>query len=125
MAAHIPENRRAEHRQAMAECPGHRVLTMLGNRWVSLILKALGDGPRRHGDLSRAVPGASQKMLTQTLRGLERDGLLRRDEAGYTLTPLGAGLLDTMNVVVGWANVHMAASSSANRPVGTGASSGQ
>jgi DNA-binding HxlR family transcriptional regulator len=98
----------------MSACPGHRVLDRLGDRWVSLILKELGDGPRRHGDLARTIAGASQKMLTQTLRGLERDGLVARAvtdtvpvRVDYQLTPLGASLLRAMLVVVDWAERHI------------------
>lgn len=98
----------------MADCPGHRMLDRLGDRWVSLLLKELGDGPRRHGELARSVAGASQKMLTQTLRGLERDGLVARTvvpgpsaQVDYRLTPLGEGLLQAMLVVVDWADRHV------------------
>jgi len=100
---------------AVAACPGHRVLDRLGDKWVSLILKELADGPRRSGELHRRLAGASRKMLTQTLRGLERDGLVARATTGgapsrveYRLTPLGAGLADAMAVVVAWAEAHVA-----------------
>ncbi|MEV6925667.1 helix-turn-helix domain-containing protein [Dactylosporangium sp. NPDC051485] len=98
----------------MAACPTHRVLDRLGERWVSLILKELADGPRRHGELSRMVAGATQKMLTQTLRGLERDGLVTRSVTGsvpprveYRLTPLGESLLPAMAAVTAWAERHI------------------
>ncbi|MFK3984866.1 winged helix-turn-helix transcriptional regulator [Micromonospora sp. NPDC050397] len=113
-AAQRREAARESHRAAVAVCPGHRVLDRLGDRWVSLLLKELGDGPRRHGELARSVAGASQKMLTQTLRGLERDGLVARTvgagtppQVDYRLTPLGAGLLQAMLVVVDWADRHV------------------
>ncbi|MGW4465216.1 winged helix-turn-helix transcriptional regulator [Micromonospora sp. NPDC004704] len=105
---------RETHLDAMAGCPGHRVLDRLGDKWVSLVLKELGSGPRRHADLARSVAGASQKMLTQTLRGLERDGLVTRTvtagvpaRVDYRLTPLGVGLLEAMLVVVDWAERHV------------------
>ncbi|MEV4626168.1 helix-turn-helix domain-containing protein [Micromonospora sp. NPDC049523] len=105
---------REAHLDAMAGCPGHRVLDRLGDKWVSLVLKELGPGPRRHADLARSVAGASQKMLTQTLRGLERDGLVTRTvtagvppRVDYRLTALGAGLLQAMLVVVDWAERHV------------------
>jgi hypothetical protein len=65
-----------EHRAEVAACPTQEVLGRLGDKWVPLVLTALRDGRRRHGELARTVAGARQKVLTQTLRGLERDGLV-------------------------------------------------
>jgi DNA-binding HxlR family transcriptional regulator len=91
-----------EHRAAVAACPTQEVLGRLGDKWVPLVLTALRDG-RRHGELARTVAGARQKVLTQTLRGLERDGLVARTvtpgvpvRVDYALTPLGRGLLDVV-----------------------------
>lgn len=103
---------RTDYLAAMAACPGHRMLDRLGDKWVSLILKELGDGPRRSGDLHRTLAGASRKMLTQTLRGLERDGLVSRVERAqahveYHLTPLGQSLREVMLTVVTWAEAHI------------------
>jgi DNA-binding HxlR family transcriptional regulator len=115
-------SRAAEHRagahsaylMSMAACPTHRVLDRMGDRWVSLILKELACGPLRYGELARAIAGATQKMLTQTLRGLERDGLVARSVTGsvpprieYRLTPLGESLLPVMAVVTEWAERHI------------------
>ncbi|GAA2619855.1 helix-turn-helix domain-containing protein [Dactylosporangium fulvum] len=104
----------AAYRSAMAACPTHRVLDRLGDRWVSLILKELALRPRRHGELGRVLAGASQKMLTQTLRGLERDGLVARrvcdsvpPRVEYRLTPLGESLMPVVAVVTGWAERHI------------------
>ncbi|SHM98152.1 winged helix-turn-helix transcriptional regulator [Cryptosporangium aurantiacum] len=106
---------REAYLNAVAACPGHQILDRLGDKWVSLVLKELGGGPRRSGELNRALPGASRKMLTQTLRGLERDGLVVRTTTGgapskveYRLTPLGASLHGVMLEVVGWAENHIA-----------------
>lgn len=118
MATRNATVRRAAARSAyltsMAACPTHRVLDRMGDRWVSLILKELTPGPRRHGELARAVAGATQKMLTQTLRGLERDGLVARSvtdavppRVEYRLTPLGESLLPVMAVVREWAERHI------------------
>lgn len=118
MATTSTADRRAGARSAylmsLAACPTHRVLDRLGDRWVSLILKELASGPRRHGELARAVAGATQKMLTQTLRGLERDGLVARSvtdavplRVGYRLTPLGESLLPVLAVVTEWAERHI------------------
>ena len=105
---------RSAYLTAMAGCPTHRLLDRLGDRWVSLILNALARGRLRHGELARVVAGATQKMLTQTLRGLERDGLVARSVSGsasprveYRLTPLGESLLPVMAVVTGWAERHI------------------
>ncbi|MGH3168616.1 MAG: winged helix-turn-helix transcriptional regulator [Trebonia sp.] len=89
-----------------ADCPTRQILDRIGDRWTVLIVGVLWDGPARFSELRRRVEGVSQKMLTQTLRGLERDGLVRRTvypevpvrveyaltEAGRTLRePLRAG----------------------------------
>src|SRR5690348_8201567 len=59
-------------------CPSRQVLDRIGDKWSVLILGLLSDGSRRFTELSREIEGVSQKMLTQTLRGLERDGLVTR-----------------------------------------------
>ena len=63
-------------------CPSRRVLALIADKWTMLILPALQDGPRRNSELMRAVGGVSQKMLTQTLRELERNGLIERRDYG-------------------------------------------
>jgi len=77
------EQRRQAERAAydayLSACPTRKLLDEIAGKWVSLVLVALGDGPRRYSDLSRRIAGVSQKMLTQTLRVLERDGLVRRE----------------------------------------------
>jgi DNA-binding HxlR family transcriptional regulator len=77
-------------------------------------IKELADGPHRHRELARALAGATQKMLTQTLRTLERDGLVARMVMGgasprveYRLTALGESLVPVMAVVTGWAEEHI------------------
>src|SRR2546430_12115448 len=78
MATKTATQRRHEARVSydafLAACPTRQLLDTLSNKWVCLVLTALGDGPQRHSDLKRAIAGVSQKMLTQTLRELERDG---------------------------------------------------
>ena len=61
-----------------AGCRSRQVIDRIGDRWTVLLLGALSDGPRRFTELARRVDGISQKMLTQTLRGLERDGMVSR-----------------------------------------------
>ncbi|MFG2004453.1 winged helix-turn-helix transcriptional regulator [Spirillospora sp. NPDC048911] len=96
-------------------CPSRRLLDTIGNKWVSLVVVALGlEGPMRYSELAARIDGVSQKMLTQTLRGLERDGLLTRTvtpsvpvRVDYELTPLGLSLLDTIRHLKEWAETHM------------------
>lgn len=109
-AARRQAEARISHQARFAECPTSRLLERIGEKWVALVLKELADGPRRYGELARAIAGASQKMLTQTLRRLERDGLLSRTvtpavpaRVDYALTPLGRSLVPVLQAVTGWA----------------------
>lgn len=86
----------------------------ISDKWVSLLLNALADGPRRYSDLSRIVAGVSRKMLTQTLRTTERDGLVTRTvtalvpvRVDYGLTPLGASLQPVLRAIKDWAETHI------------------
>jgi DNA-binding HxlR family transcriptional regulator len=112
------EDRRAEAKQAydafMADCPSRKLLDRISDKWVALALASLSDGPQRYSELSRRLAGVSQKMLTQTLRSLERDGLVSRDvtpsvpvRVDYELTDLGRSLQQTMLVLKGWAEDNM------------------
>ncbi|PJJ63753.1 winged helix-turn-helix transcriptional regulator [Compostimonas suwonensis] len=94
-------------------CPTRRVLDRVGDRWTVLIVGALGGGPRRFSELLRRVEGISQKMLTQTLRGLERDGLVSRAahlevpvRVEYELTEAGHSLLEPLRALENWAIEH-------------------
>jgi DNA-binding HxlR family transcriptional regulator len=98
----------------LAACPTRQLLDELSNKWVCLILVALSTGPKRHRDLRRTIVGVSQKMLTQTLRELERDGLVFRHvtpsvpvRVDYELSPLGRGLLGVVEAIKVWAEAHM------------------
>jgi len=111
----------------LAGCPSRQLLARISDKWVALVLAALGsDGPRpredrmgeprsmRYSELSRRLAGVSQKMLTQTLRSLERDGLLTRTvtptvpvTVTYELTDLGLSLQHVMLGVKDWAEAHM------------------
>src|SRR2546423_661867 len=91
-------------------CPSRRVLDRIADRWTALVLFALQDGTLRFSELRRRIEGVSQKMLTQTLRGLERDGLVTRQvfatvpvTVEYSLTPLGASLSSTIQGIRTWA----------------------
>jgi DNA-binding HxlR family transcriptional regulator len=110
--------RRAESARAfdayLATCPARHLLDRISDKWVSLVLGALDSGPRRHSELARRIAGVSQKMLTQTLRSLERDGLVSRTVTPmvppmveYALTPLGESLMPLIVHVRMWAEEHM------------------
>ena len=99
-----------------AICPSRQVLALIGEKWVSLIIGALRNNTLRFGELKRVCEGVSQKMLTQTLRKLERDGLVIRtsysDEmilrVEYQLTDLGKTLIVIVDTAKNWAeeNLH-------------------
>src|ERR1700749_1758204 len=106
--------RRARARDAynayVAECPSRQVLDAISDKWVTLVLTALAEGPQRYSDLARRIAGVSQKMLTQTLRQLERDGLLTRTitpsvpvRVDYELTALGETILPVVVAIKQWA----------------------
>ncbi|MBB3347576.1 helix-turn-helix domain-containing protein [Sphingomonas sp. BK069] len=99
-----------------ADCPTRRLLDRVGDKWSVLILLLLGDSPRRFSELKRRIAGLSQKMLSQTLRSLERDGLVTREvEASvpikvvYRVTPLGRELLGALRQMIDWAETRMGA----------------
>lgn len=96
------------------DCPTREALDRIGDRWSVLIIGTLTTGPRRFSELSRRIDGISQKMLTQTLRGLERDGLVRRTvypvippHVEYELTDLGMTLCSPLAALEAWARDHM------------------
>jgi DNA-binding HxlR family transcriptional regulator len=86
------------------------VLARIGDKWSVLVVSRLGEGPMRFNELRRSIGGISQRMLTLTLRGLERDGLLTRTafptippRVDYALTPLGRDLLNPVSALGAWA----------------------
>jgi DNA-binding HxlR family transcriptional regulator len=92
-----------------ASCPSQRILALIGTKWSMLLLCLLSTGPVRTGELKRRAGGISQKMLTQTLRDLERHGIVcRRDfremppRVEYSLTPLGRSLAKLVRQIEGW-----------------------
>ncbi len=101
---------------SMDDCPVRDVLDHIGGKWNSLMLLALADGPRRFSELRRFIPDISQRMLTQTLRDLQRDGYLVRTvyptlppSVEYRLTDLGHSLLVPVRALVQWSQSHHAA----------------
>jgi DNA-binding HxlR family transcriptional regulator len=90
------------------------VLARVGDKWSVLIIVLLGDGPRRFNEIKRMVGGISQRMLTLTLRGLERDGLVTRTlyptippRVDYELTSLGRSLWQAVEPLGSWARGHV------------------
>jgi DNA-binding HxlR family transcriptional regulator len=113
-AAQRREQAREEYDAFLAACPSHKLLATLADKWTALVLVGLDDGPQRYSELSRRIAGVSQKMLTQTLRSLERDGLISRAvtasvpvRVDYALTDLGADLMPVLRALKHWAEVHM------------------
>jgi DNA-binding HxlR family transcriptional regulator len=89
------------------------VLARVGDKWSVLVIVLLGNGPKRFNELKRMVGGISQRMLTLTLRGLERDGLITRTvfptvppRVDYELTELGRSLWSAVEPLCAWASVH-------------------
>ncbi|MFI5689987.1 winged helix-turn-helix transcriptional regulator [Streptomyces sp. NPDC051636] len=112
------EERRAEAKIAynafVETCPARQVLALIGEKWVALTINALAGGPRRHSELRSLITGASQKMLTQTLRTLERNGLVARTVTGlapvrvdYELTELGHTLVPLLAALKQWSEGHI------------------
>ena len=96
---HVPEECRAVS----------ELLGRIGDKWSVLVVVTLGDGPKRFNEIRRALGSISQRMLTLTLRGLERDGLVKRTvfptippRVDYELTRLGRSLLDPVNELSAW-----------------------
>jgi DNA-binding HxlR family transcriptional regulator len=91
------------------------ILSLVGDKWTVLIVVLLSDGPKRFNEIRRLIGGISQRMLTFTLRGLERDGLVTRtvypttpQRVDYELTPLGDTLWKAVEPLSSWAQAHVA-----------------
>ena len=100
------------HKHVRGECPAVReVLSRVGDKWSVLVVVLLGDDKKRFGELRRSIEGISQRMLTLTLKGLERDGLVTRTmyptippRVEYELTKLGRSLLIPITGLGAWAS---------------------
>ena len=97
-----------------ADCPTRQILDRIADKWTVLLLGRLEAAPMRFNALRRAVEGLSQKMLSQTLKALERDGLVTRTatptvpvSVEYAITPLGRSLAGALAPLVGWAGAHI------------------
>ncbi|MCU1393463.1 MAG: putative HxlR family transcriptional regulator [Ilumatobacteraceae bacterium] len=116
---HTPAQRRRIEDHAvfdafMATCPTRQVFATIADKWAGLTIAALARGPMRHGELMAVINGASQKMLTQTLRTLERDGLVGRTvtptvplRVDYELTDLGRSLSPLLTAIKDWSETHI------------------
>jgi DNA-binding HxlR family transcriptional regulator len=102
-------------RDALAgKCRVREILDRVGDKWSLFVIFRLGDGPQRFTELKRSVDGISQRMLTVTLRGLERDGIVTRTvypvmppRVDYELTKMGQSLLDAVGSLMAWADAHL------------------
>ncbi|MEO1059041.1 MAG: helix-turn-helix domain-containing protein [Actinomycetota bacterium] len=97
------------------DCPCRDVLDLIGSKWSVLVIGRLEERPYRFGELRRAVPGITQKMLTQTLRRLEEDGMVHREvlaemrppRVEYSLTNLGETITDPLEAIRIWTEQHL------------------
>ena len=96
-----------------SECPIRTTLDVIGGKWKPLILFRLKDGPQRFSALRRAIPDVTQKMLTDRLKELERDGIVHREvyaiippKVEYSLTPYGEGLRPVLAAMAEWGAGH-------------------
>lgn len=121
---------KTQYNAFLSACPSQRLLAQISGKWVTLVLSALGSGPEcdgeprpmRYSELARVIAGVSPKMLSQTLRALERDGLVTRTvtptvpvTVTYELTGLGLSLHTTVRQLKRWAEDHRDAVSAAQR----------
>jgi DNA-binding HxlR family transcriptional regulator len=108
-----PVQTAAEH-PAGSSCRAREVLQRVGDKWSVYVIDLLGRDTRRFSELHRAIDGITARMLTVTLRGLERDGIVTRTvhpvippRVEYALTPMGRTLLDTIGQLVSWTDSHL------------------
>ena len=108
-----PRHTRDTENETNPACELRSILDRIADKWSLLVICLLADGTRRFSELRREIDGISQRMLTLTLRQLEREGLVSRTvfpvvppRVDYELTPLGSTLLDTIQSLVAWAGEH-------------------
>ena len=97
----------------IADCPVRDVIQGISNKWSSLLMMALAEKPYRFGELRRLVPDISQRMLTQTLHDLQRDGYVHREvfptkppSVEYSLTDLGRSMFEPLHMLLQWAEIN-------------------
>jgi DNA-binding HxlR family transcriptional regulator len=95
-------------------CKARDILNRVGDKWTLYVIWRLNDGTKRFNEIKSEIEGISQRMLTVTLRGLERDGIVSRTmypvvppRVEYELTPMGRTLLDTAGELIHWAETHL------------------
>lgn len=95
-------------------CDSQRILSLIANKWTALVICTLAQDTKRYNELQREIGGISQKMLTQTLRNLENNGLVERKvypvvppKVEYSLTPLGDTLTELLQAICQWAEQHL------------------
>ncbi|GGX06573.1 winged helix-turn-helix transcriptional regulator [Streptomyces chartreusis] len=105
-----------------AACPGRPLIDLIGAKWTILVVGCLTRGPQRFGELAAELEEVTPKALTQTLRQLERNGLVLRTvhpvippHVEYELTPLGRTLLGPVEALLGWTDAHIEVCSAAQR----------
>lgn len=98
-----------------SRCRAREILNRVGDKWSVYVIGCLGGGTRRFSELRRDIDGITARMLTVTLRGLERDGIVRRTiypvippRVEYELTPMGRTLQETIGQLIAWADSHVA-----------------
>lgn len=113
-ARQLRDQERIEFDAELAVCPSRKLLDQISDKWVGLVVMSLSDGPKRYSEILRQLAGISQKMLTRTLRVLERDGALTRTvtaavpvRVDYALTPLGESLFGVFEQLRTWAEENM------------------
>lgn len=114
-AAECRADRDAFQWDAREDCDVRQILDRVADKWSLLVISLLAERTMRFGELVRQIDGVSKKMLTVTLRNLERDGLIHREifpeippRVEYRLSPLGGTLLGTIQSLVGWVEEHQA-----------------
>ncbi|MEU5030763.1 winged helix-turn-helix transcriptional regulator [Streptomyces milbemycinicus] len=114
------------HSHPLADCPLREVLALIGDKWSTQVLVQLGAGPRRFTELERAIEGVSRRMLTLSLRSLERNGLITRTvhpdappRVEYATTPLTNGIREPLEALAAWADRNRPAIAAARRAYDT------
>jgi DNA-binding HxlR family transcriptional regulator len=124
---HVEETATSRGNAFAADCPTRQLLDRIADKWSVLLLLTLDNGEMRFNGLKRRVEGISQMMLSQTLRSLERDGLVTRTvepsapvTVTYGITPLGRGLIAALRSMIDWAETCMVDVTAAQRAYDAG-----
>ena len=125
LEAVVARFRDAGGKGSLSDCPVRGILDKISDKWSMLIVLELADGPQRFNRIRRSIPDISQKMLTQTLKELQRDGLVSRTvyptvppAVEYELTPLGVSVLRPFSILIEWADASWEAIAAARTSFG-------